>query len=87
MVGAAGIEPATAGLEILPRRVFRLYSCVFPGVSADPLAHSVRFGYDLSEPNGHECGHEVFIDSRRKLLAKVDLFPNKLVLLNHFTEL
>jgi len=56
MVGAAGIEPATVGLEILLRRFSSPYSSLFSAPCIFPMVHSVTFGDDLLRGVGHDFG-------------------------------
>jgi hypothetical protein len=56
LVGAAGFEPATAGLENLRAYLFRRYPSVFATSSIFALVHSVTFGDDLLRGVGHDFG-------------------------------
>ena len=58
MVGPAGFEPATAGLENHRAYIFRQCLSVFAAYSAFLLAQSVAFGYDLLHAIGHDFGHD-----------------------------
>jgi hypothetical protein len=56
MVGAAGIEPATAGLENHRACFVRPYPSVFATSSILPMVHSESFGDDLLRGVGHDFG-------------------------------
>jgi hypothetical protein len=64
LVGAAGFEPATVGLEILPPHPSRPYPSVFSTSSFFPMVHSESFGDDLLRGVGHDFGQH-FRDFKR----------------------
>jgi hypothetical protein len=59
MVGAAGFEPATAGLENLHAYSFSPYPSVFSASSLLPMVRCVPSGCDLLQPNGHDFGQHL----------------------------
>jgi hypothetical protein len=58
LVGPAGIEPATVGLEIVGPTALALYSSVFSAPCIFSMVHSVTFGDDLFRRVGHDFGHD-----------------------------
>jgi len=58
LVGPAGIEPATVGLENLPAYLLSRYPSVFSMPSICPTVQSVTFGGDLLQGVGHDFGHD-----------------------------
>jgi hypothetical protein len=58
MVGAAGIEPATAGLEIRRAYFLRRFPSMFSASYYCALMHSVTFRDDLLRGVGHDFGHD-----------------------------
>jgi hypothetical protein len=56
LVGAAGFEPATAGLEILSRHFLKAYPSVFSVPYFFPVVHSESFRDDLLRGVGHDFG-------------------------------
>jgi hypothetical protein len=58
MVGAAGIEPATTGLENLRAYSLRRYPSVFSASCFRVMVHSESFGDDLWRGVGHDFGHD-----------------------------
>ena len=71
LVGPAGIEPATLGLEI--RRAYLLcrYSSVFSVPSICATVQSVTFGDVRLQAIGHDCGHDFAIQSGCTMLAMI----------------
>jgi hypothetical protein len=59
MVGAAGIEPATVGLENLRAYLFRRYPSAFSASFCFPMVHSVTFGDDRLRGIGHDFGQHL----------------------------
>ena len=57
LVGAAGIEPATTGLENLRAYSLPRYPCVFSIPSVCALVQLESFGCDLLRGVGHDLGH------------------------------
>jgi hypothetical protein len=76
LVGPAGIEPATVGLEILRAYVLRRYSSVFSARCIFPMVHSVTFGDDLLRGVGHDFGHDFNgYHAQTRQMSVIDVTP------------
>jgi PAS domain S-box-containing protein len=77
LVGAAGLEPATVGLENRRAYSFSPYPSVFSASSFFPVVHSVTFGDDLLQPNGHDFGQHFRDLSRCTMWAWETINPQR----------